>query len=117
NPPLMGPAGTVNMRLSDYARFMRMFLTQGGSVLSPETLGRLTTAPPGPGRPYGFGWLLSPDPPSPRGPALLPEGSNTLWHAATMIDPVGGVGVVALSNDHTRGGPAVQRLVQRLAAA
>ena len=116
NPPLMGPAGTVNIRLSDYARFLRMFLTEGGGVLRPDTLARLSTPPPGPGRPYGFGWLVAPDLPWARGPVLMHEGSNTLWHAVTMVDPAGGVAFFALSNDDSRGGPATQQLVRRLIA-
>jgi len=117
NPPLMGPAGTVNMRLEDYARFVHMFLTGGAGVLTPETVTRLTTAPPGAGRPYGFGWLVSPQPLWAQGPVLMHEGSNTLWHATTLIDPTGGLGVLALSNDNSRGGPATQQLAQRLIAA
>lgn len=114
NPPFMGPAGTCNMSLPDYARFLRMYLTEGDGVLSPATMARVTTAPAGPGRPYGFGWLIQSGAPWAKGPVLAHEGSNTLWHATTILDPAAGVGVIALSNAHAKGGPATQQLAQRL---
>lgn len=114
NPPLMGPAGTVHMSLPDYARFLRLFLTGGGEVLTPATVEALTAPGEGTGRPYALGWAVE------RmawaaGPVLLHEGSNTLWHAIAALDPKAGVGYVALSNESSRGGPAVRAMVQRLA--
>ncbi|KQW82428.1 serine hydrolase domain-containing protein [Brevundimonas sp. Root1279] len=114
NPAFMGPAGTCHMSLPDYARFVQMYLTEGGGVLSPATMARITTAPEGPGRPYGFGWLIQPSAPWAKGPVLAHEGSNTLWHATTIIDSAAGVGAIALSNAHAKGGPATQQLAQRL---
>lgn len=113
NPPLMGPAGTAHMSLPDYAGFLRLFLTRGGDVLTPATVEVLTTPGAGAGRAYAKGWAVE------RmdwatGPVLLHEGSNTLWHAVALLDPAGGVGYVALSNETTRGGPAIRALVQRL---
>lgn len=115
NPPLLGPAGTAHMSLSDYARFLRLFLIDGGEVLSPATMEVLTTPIAGAGRAYALGWAVE------RmdwaaGPVLLHEGSNTLWHAIAVLDPAGGIGYVALSNETTRGGPAIRAVVQRLAA-
>lgn len=114
NPPLMGPAGTAHVSLSDYARFLRLFLTRGGDVLSPAAVEALTTPGVGEGRPYALGWAVE-RPGWAAGPALLHEGSNTLWHAIAVLDPVGEVGYVALSNESTRGGPAIRAMVQRLA--
>ena len=104
NPPLMGPAGTAHMSLADYAAFLRLFLTGGGDLMSPATVETLTTPGRGAGRPYAGGWAIE------RmawaaGPALLHEGSNTLWHAIAVLDPTGGVGYLGLSNESTRGGP------------
>lgn len=116
NPPLFGPAGTCNMSLPDYARFLRMYLTEGGGVLSPATMTRLTTVPEAPGGYYSFGWMILPSRPWSKGPVLVHEGSNTLWHAIALIDPIGGFGVAALSNDNPKGGPATQQLAQQLIA-
>ncbi|HYC69374.1 serine hydrolase domain-containing protein [Brevundimonas sp.] len=113
NPPLMGPAGTAHMSLPDYARFLGLFLTRGGEVLTPATVERLTTPGVGAGRAYALGWAVE------RmdwaaGPVLLHEGSNTLWHAIAVLDPAGGVGYLALSNETSRGGPAIRAMVRRL---
>jgi len=115
NPPLMGPAGTAHMSLSDYAAFLRLFLTRGGDVLRPATVEVLTTPGAGAGRPYALGWAVEPAGWA-AGPTLQHEGSNTLWHATAVLDPAGGVGYVGLSNESTRGGPAIRALVQRLTA-
>lgn len=114
NPPLMGPAGTAHMSLADYARFLRLFLTRGGDVLTPATVEALTTPSEGAGRPYALGWAVEPMGWA-AGAALLHEGSNTLWHAIAALDPAGGVGYVAMSNETSRGGPAVRAMVERLA--
>ena len=113
NPPLMGPAGTAHMSLADYAAFLRLFLTGDGDLMSPATVETLTTPGGGAGRPYAGGWAIE------RmawaaGPVLLHEGSNTLWHAIAVLDPAAGVGYLGLSNESTRGGPALRALVQRL---
>ena len=114
NPPLMGPAGTAHMSLPDYARFLRLFLTRGDGVLTPETVEKLTTPGAGTGRPYALGWaVVRMD--WAAGPVLLHEGSNTLWDAIAVLDPAGGVGYVAMSNETSRGGPAVRAMVERLA--
>ena len=114
NPPLLGPAGTVHMSLADYAAFLRLFLTGGGGLLSPAAMAALTTPGVGAGRAYALGWAVE-RPGWAAGPALLHEGSNTLWHAIAALDPAGGVGYVALANESGRGGPAVRAVVERLA--
>ncbi|NJC41354.1 CubicO group peptidase (beta-lactamase class C family) [Brevundimonas alba] len=113
NPPLMGPAGTAHMSLSDYARFLGLFLNRGGDVLSPAAFEVLTTPGEGVGRDYALGWAVE-RPGWAAGPVLVHEGSNTLWHAIALLDPVGGVGYLGMSNESTRGGPALGALVQRL---
>lgn len=116
NPPLMGPAGTVHMSLPDYARFLRLFLTGGDGVLNRSTIEALGTPGAGAGRAYALGWAVE-QMEWAAGPVLLHEGSNTLWQAIALLDPAGGVGYVALTNESTRGAPAVRALVQRLAGA
>lgn len=115
NPLALGPAGTVHMTAADYARFLKVFLTQGGGWLRPETVQRLITAHEG--RTYAYGWIVLPPQPWARGPVIAHEGSNTLWHAIALADPAGGRAVLALSNDGGRGGPACQALAMGLLRA
>jgi D-alanyl-D-alanine carboxypeptidase len=112
NPPFLGPAGTAHMTLEDYARFLVLFLTDGGGFVTPETMARLTTPPDG--GDYALGWVVATNSPLTGGPMLAHEGSNTMWHVTTIVAPARGVAVVGASNDHTRGGPATQGLAVSL---
>jgi CubicO group peptidase (beta-lactamase class C family) len=85
NPPALGPAGRVHMTLTDYGRFLRLFLG-GEGLLKPATVSRLTTPVPGEGRPYALGWAVSAPAWSP-GPLIAHEGSNTMWHAVSFVSP------------------------------
>lgn len=116
NPPLMGPAGTVNITVADYARWLRPFLDGGRDFLAPEVFERMLTPLPGPGRPYAGGWAFLDGQPGASGTLLVHEGSNTLWHAVTLVDPEGDRAVFAFSNDDSRGGPATQQLARSLLA-
>lgn len=115
NPLALGPAGTAHMTAADYARFLQVFLTEGGGWLKPETIQRLIT--PAEGQPYAYGWIALPPQPWAKGPAIAHEGSNTLWHAIAIVDPVGGRALFGLSNDGERGGPACQALAMGLLRA
>lgn len=96
NPAAMGPAGTVHASLTDYAKFVRLFLTDGGGYLKPETIAHLTTPPPG--ADYALGWGVAADKPWAKGPRLGHEGSNTMWHAVAIVAPARGVAIIAVSN-------------------
>ncbi len=98
NPPAMGPAGRAHMSMTDYGRFVRLFLTRGGGVLKPATIQHLTTPVPGEGRAYALGWGVSTDRPWGKGPVLAHEGSNTMWHAAAVIAPARGVAMITAGN-------------------
>lgn len=98
NPPALGPAGRAHMAMTDYAKFIRLFLTRGGGVLKPATVERLMTPAPGEGRAYAIGWGVSTDRPWGRGPVLTHEGSNTLWHAVAIVAPSRGVGIITAAN-------------------
>lgn len=118
NPAALGPAGTVHVSLEDYAKFLRLFLTNGGDFLKPESIARLSTPPGGTDdRSYALGWIVFRTRPWARGPVLAHEGSNTLWHATTILGPRRGIGVVAVSNDETRGAKAAQTLAVKLVQA
>lgn len=114
NPALLGPAGRMHMTLSDYARFLRLYLNDGDGHLSPATMTRLVTPPEGMPPPYAYGWGTS-TPPWAQGTALAHEGSNTMWHAIAVVAPARGLAVVSVSNDRVKGGPANQAMARALA--
>jgi hypothetical protein len=60
----------------------------------------------GEGRPYALGWLAPPNVPWAGGPALMHEGSNTLWHAAAAAAPARGVAFIGLANVSMEAGAA-----------
>lgn len=96
NPPALGPAGTAHMSLTDYAKFIRLFLTRGGDLLKPETIAHLTTPPDG--ADYALGWGVRTDRAWARGPVLAHEGSNTMWHMVALVAPARGVAFLTASN-------------------
>jgi CubicO group peptidase (beta-lactamase class C family) len=100
NPMALGPAGTVHMSLVDYAAWLRLFLTDGGGWLAPDTLARLTTSGPvaGTGTPYALGWIAPPRVAWAGGPVLTHDGSNTLWYATAVVAPARGAAFIALTN-------------------
>ena len=83
NPPIMTPAGRLHLTLGDWARFQRVFLTNGGGFLRPETVERLLTPAPGRGHRHALGWAPV------RGhdnASFGQQGSNTYWVATALID-------------------------------
>jgi D-alanyl-D-alanine carboxypeptidase len=111
NPAVLGPAGRVHLSAGDYARFLRLFLTDGGGVLKPQTLARLTTPLPGPGQGYAMGWGVL-QPPWGQGPVFVHEGSNTLWHTVTLVAPGRNLAMVGFCN----AGPEASKGAARLLA-
>ena len=105
NPPVLAPAGEVHAPLEDYARFLRLFLTDGGGVLKPETLNRLARPWSGEDEQYGMGWQVYRERAWAAGPVLAHEGSNTLWHASVAVAPAKSLAIVACANTEAGGGP------------
>lgn len=114
NPPALGPAGTAHMTLQDYARFLRLFLTEGDGFLKPETVRRLTS-PIGREKTYALGWGVATTAWS-RGPALMHAGSNTMWFLQAAVLPAAGAVLVTASNHGGLGQKATAELRARLAA-
>ncbi|WP_236260993.1 serine hydrolase domain-containing protein [Brevundimonas nasdae] len=120
NPLALGPAGTAHMSLADYATWLKVFLTDGGGWLKPESIAALSTPSPGADTPYAGGWIAPPHAPWASGPVLMHEGSNTLWHAVAAVAPVRGVAFIGLSNQGPEAGAAnglMPGLVRALGAA
>lgn len=112
NPAVFGPAGRMHMTVADYTKFLRLYLTQGGGLIQPETLSYLMTPPEGAPPPYAFGWGVGADPAL--GSTLSHEGSNTMWHAIAVVAPEKGLAVLCIANERSRGGPANQALARSL---
>ena len=97
NPPAIGPAGRVHCSLDDLARFAILHLGRApaASLLKPETLRKLHT--PGDGGDYACGWVvLKRD--WAGGPALMHNGSNTMWYVVMWLAPEKGFAVVVGTN-------------------
>lgn len=109
NPPMLGPAGTAHMSIHDYARFLQA-MTGGGPSgwISADGLARLWTA--GPGDDYALGWIAQP------GGLVAHEGSNTLWHVVTLMQPQSGRAVVVASNGGMAGRAVTVPFAQQLMA-
>lgn len=117
NPAIFGPAGRVHASLTDQARFVRLFLNEGGGYLTPDSLRQLAMPRGGGANGYGLGWQTDGDRPWADGPVLTHEGSNTLWHATVLIAPAKGLGVITVCNADAGGGAqAAQALSQALVA-
>lgn len=83
NPPVMAPAGTLHLSLSDWAAFLRVFLVGGGDgFLGAETVRRLLTSAPGGGRRMACGWVAARGLP---GVSHGQQGSNTSWVATALL--------------------------------
>jgi CubicO group peptidase (beta-lactamase class C family) len=110
---VFGPAGRVHLSLTDYAKFARVFLTEGGGWISPQSLGKLARPWDGSKEGYALGWQYSDYRGWADGPMLAHEGSNTLWRTLAMIAPAKPLAYLLVTNC---GGDAGQRAVQLMAA-
>ena len=106
NPPVMGPAGTVHLRLADWAKFAADQLRGDRgekALLKPETYKRLHTPPFG--GDYALGWLTA-DREWGGGTVLTHAGSNTMNYAVVWLAPARGFAVLVVCN---QGGPAAAK--------
>jgi CubicO group peptidase (beta-lactamase class C family) len=87
NPPALGPAGTVHCPMVEWGRFGSAHLTAASgdtSFVSAEALTILHTASDDG---YVPGMLVDSNQPWANGPALVMNGSNTLWYATIWVAP------------------------------
>ncbi len=96
NPPVMSPAGRLHLTLEDWAKFHRVFLTQGGDFLRPGTVERLLTPAAGPGYRQALGWAPAH---GLDGVSYGQQGSNTFWNAVAVIDRPRERTAMVVSND------------------
>jgi CubicO group peptidase (beta-lactamase class C family) len=118
-PSLFAPAAGAHMSLTDWARFARLFLTDGGGLIGADTLRRLL-------RPWGGadgdmgagGWQVIERRAWAQGPVFFAEGSNGLWRAQAEIAPERGIAVLVVCNAEEGGGAdAVKRAALELERA
>ena len=110
NPRWLGPAGTVHMSLPDLLTYGRAHLQAGrgdlpGFLSQQSALAMRTPI----GKDYGLGFVLQKD-------AMWHDGSNTMWYALLIIDPVSDAVVVAAQNT-SKGAMRMGRVLQKTVAA
>ena len=116
DPPVFGPASRVHLSLSDYAKFVRLFLTGGGDYVDPKTIAHLATPISGEAAGPALGWLVAPPRAWSSGPVLQATTSSGFWSTDVEIGPARDLAVIAVSNAGGAdfGGSAVQRLALSL---
>ena len=103
-PAVFAPASAVHVSLADWAKFARLFLTNGGGYLSEETLNRLCRPWGGGEDEYGIAWQVFAQRGGAQGPVLAKEGTNGLWHASCQIAPARGLAILTVANAESGGG-------------
>jgi len=108
NTPIMGPAGTVHMNMSDILRYgnahLQGELAQGdlaqknahNTYLKPQTWKRLHRANI---NDYAYGWVVPKHREWADGRAIWHNGSNTMWYALLAIAPQKKTVFVLVTND------------------
>ena len=98
-PPIIWPAGSVELSLEDYARFLQINLRglQGRDtpLLKATTIKHLHTSPVSPPDRYGLGWGLQD---FDGVPASVHVGSAGTFYAITIIQPTRDLGVAVFAN-------------------
>ena len=98
NPPLMDPAGRVHCSISDWAKFVNVYLDPPQPpvvILKPDTIRVLTT--PGPVGTYAGGWINAQRSWG-AGPVLNHAGSNLMWYCDAWLAPKRHFAVLAATN-------------------
>jgi CubicO group peptidase (beta-lactamase class C family) len=97
NPPAISPAGRVHCSLDDLARYtiFHMQPDKTGGLLTPTTLAKLHTPPPG--GDYACGWVVLKRKWAGT-KALMHNGSNTMWYVVMWLAPDKDFSVIAATN-------------------
>jgi CubicO group peptidase (beta-lactamase class C family) len=110
NPPAIGPAGTVHMTMTDWAKYIGQH-TSGEKadrdakltwLLKPETFQHLHAAYPGKGSQYGGGWSITrrawAKGEGGDGRVITHTGSNTMWFCVAWLAPECDMAVLVCCN-------------------
>lgn len=115
NPAAIGPAGTVHMSITDWARFVSAHLIgeRGESPLLPAPAFKHLHEPvPDPQTEYAAGWLVMSRPwakgdqPQDTGRVLMHNGSNTMWYCVTWLAPERNFAILITCNQGDKGADA-----------
>jgi hypothetical protein len=109
NPAVIGPAGRVHATATDILAYLEAHARRS-AFLSADSWKRLHTPPFG--GTHALGWERD-------GEAIWHNGSNTLWYAEMLADPVRGAVAMAAANDGRLGNsqPAVETALKEALAA
>lgn len=98
-PPIIWPAGAVELSLADYARFLQLHLRglegRDTPLLNSATIAHLHTSPVQPPDAYGLGWGVQ-DFAGAR--SSVHVGSAGAFYAITIIQPTRDLGVAVFAN-------------------
>ena len=83
NPAVFSAAGTMHITMADWAKFVRVFMVGGSSLLHASTVVRLLQTPHGGKYGMTMGWSRTAVLP---GAGYVMQGSNTMWSTAALID-------------------------------
>lgn len=112
NPAALAPAGTVHLRLSEWAKFLAVFTDPAQTFLSADSLKRLVTPPEG--QDYALGWGVGDHPKY--GRVLRHNGSNTAWLAQALALRDHGAAIMTVCNRyHDRSIRASDRIANAIA--
>jgi CubicO group peptidase (beta-lactamase class C family) len=114
NAPLMGPAGRVRCSISDWGKFVALYLQpdqEKHRILTPKIIEELST--PGEGREYAGGWIVTKRPWA-GGKTLTHAGSNTMWYCVVWAAPKRYFAVLVATNI---GGDMAEQACDEAAAA
>jgi CubicO group peptidase (beta-lactamase class C family) len=98
NAPLMDPAGRVHCSISDWGKFVSLYLDlehRTPAILTAKTIRELTT--PGPVGSYAGGWIITKRSWA-GGKALTHAGSNTMWYCVVWAAPNRHFAVLSATN-------------------
>ena len=82
NPAVLSAAGTMHITMADWARFVRVFMVGGSSLIRDDTVERLLRGPHGDQYGMAMGWRRINSMP---GVGFAMQGSNTMWSATALI--------------------------------
>ena len=88
DPAIMNPATGAHLSLSEYGRFLQLFLSDGGGWLKPASLSHLARSWDPKADGFGLGWRFTRATEEwAKGPTLTHEGGDGLWRAHALIAP------------------------------
>ena len=83
NPRMLSSAGTLHLTIADWAKFLSLFINDGGDLLQPETIDFLLKYSEGSGAKMAKGWVKAE---GIKGVSFGMQGSNTMWSAAALLN-------------------------------